>query len=420
MKPIKQYLNKHFSTLTIISALFWIASGVILSLGYIKTPILFEALASISLFLWSATRFGVMTYLSTPKNHVRFVFMAGISSWIFIILIWLIPNTELIPLLGFWILMNGSWRILGYIVLAKEGFTIFKMTIIDTIITVLMSWFFIFDPWQNPTLLGFFAASYVFGLAAIQIYRSIVFKPLEQASEAVHQSRVLLPIFLDKYMPLFFIPLFNEWLLADQRIASNYISHKKYVNQVHIYIHVDENQEPIPELIYMGFRNQLFHYLQIPSSYKGLRLLPCKGVIMVTDESKFHHRFENKQLSTAVMFSINVNEKEANQIQANIKSVLTKGTLTERFHTNRKTKRVIKSFSHQGCRFLTIDHPRFKRYHPLTTSGLILIQSFLKGDVWDQMPMYGLLSSKTFYSFLLQEYDNPHSRVVSKKALTID
>lgn len=411
---------KFYPILSTLSIVAWI-SAAFLHVLFLQETWLFRSLLSVSFFFWAFTRFILVQVMSTPIFHQRLVKVGGFFSLLFAVGVWRIDTwMTLDQLIGLWIVIQLTLRLMGYIGLNHVQFKIKRMFVLDAIIALPYGLILVFNPYQSDLLQSWFVLLFMLGSSIVQMYRHLVIQKMMRDNQNIHTTRLHLPLFLSRILPSFLIHTVNEWLLSDQRTVSNFASMASLTQRLHIYFVMNDKQQIRHSFVYIGFKGKVYHVVVMPR-LNATWPWQKQGVLLTSDEEAFTHRFGFKYKHKVTRFTVLISDEHALRISEQLNKLTTFSTpYNISAIKKRKDFLASKRMMSQGCELRAIQFEPFKSALSFQLSGVSFLRFVLKTSLWNTLPFKGVLTPNLVYEFCEEQYTIPHSYVIGRVNVEID
>lgn len=410
----------HYLLISLISLISWTLAAI-LHFFYLQEILMFRVLLSIAFFFWALTRFKLVSTLSTPLIHQLLIKTGGCISFFYVLLVWTTGQwISLEQLIGFWIIVHLTLRILGYIMLHQAQFKVKRIFLVDFIFALPFGLILIFNPYQSDLVQSWFVLVFMLGSSMLQAYRHLVIKKTIHDQQKIHTTRLHLPIIISQTVPSYFIHTINEWLLSNQQTVSNFTTPTQLTKRFYIYFVTNDKQQVRHSYVYIGFEGKIYHLLLLPNIHSWI---PWKkqGVMISSDDESFTHRFGFKYKHKVTRFTLLISEEHAIRIREQLLKLLTFSTTYDLLKIkNRQHYLATKRMLSPNCELRAIHFEPFKNANPFMLSGVSFLRFVLKTSLWDTLPFKGVLTPHFVYQFCEDQFTQPHSYVIGRINVEID
>jgi len=411
---------KQYPMISLISIISW-TSAAILHVLFLQETLIFRSLLSVSFFFWAFTRFILVHYMSTPTSHQRLVKAGGVLALFFSWFVWNIDTwMTLDQLLGAWIVIQLLIRLIGYLRLKKYQFKILRMLVLDAIVALPYGLILVFNPYNSDLLQSWFVLLFMLGSSIVQTYRHLIIKKMIKDHQNIHTTRLHLPLFFSRLFPSFLIHTINEWLLSDQRTVSNFVPLVNLTQRLHVYFVTNEKEQIRHSYVYIGFKEKIYHVIVLPR-IKASFPWQKQGVLIMSDEEHFTHRFGFKYKHKVTRFTVLITDEHATKIEEQLNKLKQFSNAYDiKQIKNRKRYLRTKRMMSNQCELKAIDFEPFKSANPFHLSGVSFLRFVLKTSLWNTLPFKGVLTPNLVYEFCEEQYTMPHSYVVGRVNVEIE
>lgn len=420
MRQIRSFfLSRHVvSGFIFISGIFFIMLSISL---FFQNRLLWIWIYIVTLFalgFYALSRFFLFFFRKEFHNQRKtLLFHSLFSVSVMAFIIWF-PQTyaTLISLVfGWWVLFNALTRVFAYHFAKADGLNTQYILFADALINFLIAMILIFDPWKNRAVLSVGVAGYLLLFGLVQILRAIILLLPENPTHPRKAIRVPLPIFIAAFIPKWSIRFVNQWMLSDVNFASNYISHKDYQDEIHVYFHMKENGAESLGHIDIGWKHMIYTYGNHDPQHRNKYLFWGDGVLIVANEDEYVEHAISRENKTLVRFTLLVNEVQKQSIEQRIQSLMCR-TEPWVLPINKKSMdyaQRVKHFTHASL--YKFSKGRFKTYFAVTTNCVGLVDYILAHSHTNLLQLNGVITPGTYFDFLNKEYNQPHSFVIARK-----